>query len=96
VLISSAEQEACLGSHVDMVSNLDSVSIFFYSLFNNYLATSAKRLADSTINVHRNYNDFCIALGVPLGCCLDVSELNHVCLLNVTGTVHLSALGCAC
>jgi hypothetical protein len=34
--------------------------IFALSLFNNYLATSAKRLGDSIINVHRNYDDFCI------------------------------------
>jgi hypothetical protein len=53
-----------------MVSNLDPVSmIFALSLFNNYLAMSAKRLSDSTINVHRNYGGFCIesALMSPLG-----------------------------
>jgi hypothetical protein len=44
-----------------MVSNLDPVSmIFALFLFNNYLATSAKRLGDSTINVHKNYGAFCI------------------------------------
>jgi hypothetical protein len=53
---------SCLGSRVDMVSNLDLVYMIFalsLSLFNNYLATSAKRLDSSTINVHRNYGDFC-------------------------------------
>jgi hypothetical protein len=44
-----------------MVSNLDTVSmIFALSLFNNCLAISAKRLGDSTINVHINYGGFCI------------------------------------
>jgi hypothetical protein len=52
---------SCFGSRVDMVSNLDLVSmIFALSLFNNYLATSVKWLDDSTINVHRNYDGFCI------------------------------------
>ena len=52
---------SCIGSRVDMVSNLDLVSmIFALSLFNNYLAISAKRLGDSTINVHINYSGFCI------------------------------------
>jgi hypothetical protein len=32
----------------------------FYSLFNNYLATSTKCLGGSTINVYRNYGSFCI------------------------------------
>jgi hypothetical protein len=53
-----------------MVSNLDPVSmIFALSLFNNYLAMSAKCLGDSTINVHRNYGGFYIesALMSPLG-----------------------------
>ena len=51
----------CLGSRIDMVSNLDPVSmIFALSLFNNYLATSVKHLGGSTINVHRNYGGFCI------------------------------------
>jgi hypothetical protein len=54
-----------LDSHVDMVSNLDPVSIIFFSLFNGYLVISAKRLGVS--NVHRNYDGFCIesALGPP-------------------------------
>jgi hypothetical protein len=44
-----------------MVSNLDLVSmIFALSLFNNYLATSAKCSGGGTINVHRNYAGFCI------------------------------------
>jgi hypothetical protein len=43
---------SCLSSCVDMVSNLDLIStIFALSLFNNYLATSAKRSGDGTINV---------------------------------------------
>jgi len=45
-----------------MVSNLDVVSMIFalsLSLSNNYLATSAKRLDDNIINIHRNYGDFC-------------------------------------
>jgi hypothetical protein len=42
-----------------MISNLDSVFIIF-ALFNNYLATSAKRLGGNTINAHRNYGGFCI------------------------------------
>ena len=51
---------SCLNSRVDMVSNLDPVSmIFALFLFNNYLATSAKYLGGSTINAHRNYG-FCI------------------------------------
>ena len=55
------------GSRVDMVSNLDPVSmIFALSLFNNYLATSAKRLGDNTINIHRNYNDFYIRSALRL------------------------------
>jgi hypothetical protein len=55
----------CFGSHVDMVSNLDPVSmIFLLSFFNNYITTSAKRLGDSTINVHTNYGDFCIGSGL--------------------------------
>jgi hypothetical protein len=44
-----------------MVSNLDLVSmIFALSFFNIYLATLAKCLGGSTINVHRNYDGFCI------------------------------------
>jgi len=31
-----------------------------FSLFNNYFVTSAKRLGDNIINVHRNYDAFCI------------------------------------
>ena len=46
---------SCLDSRVDMVSNLDLVSMILLSLFNNYLATSAKYLGGSTINVYRNY-----------------------------------------
>ena len=42
----------CLESCVDMVSNLDLVSmIFTLSLFNNYLTTSAKNLGGTIINV---------------------------------------------
>jgi len=42
-----------------MVSNLDLVSmIFTLSLFNNYIAISAKCLDDTAIN--RNHNGFCI------------------------------------
>jgi hypothetical protein len=56
-----------LDSRVDIVSDLDSVSIIFtLSLVNNYLATSAKRLGDSIINVHRNYGDFCIGSALTL------------------------------
>jgi len=51
---------SCLSSRVDMVSNLDPFCMILLSLFNNYLATSAKRLGGSTINVHRNYGGFCI------------------------------------
>ena len=52
---------SCLGSRVDMVFNLDPISmIFALSLFNNYIITSAKRLDGSIINVHRNYGDFYI------------------------------------
>ena len=36
----------------------------FYSLFNNYLATSAKRLGNSTINVYRNYDGLYIESGL--------------------------------
>jgi hypothetical protein len=44
-----------------MVSDLDPVPmIFALFLFNNYLATSTKCLGGSTINIHRNYNGFCI------------------------------------
>jgi hypothetical protein len=43
-----------------MVSNLDPVSMIFALFFNNYLVTSAKRLDDSTINTHENYDGFCI------------------------------------
>jgi hypothetical protein len=52
---------SCLGSRIDMISNLDPVSmIFALSLFNNYLATSAKRLGGSTINIHINYDGVCV------------------------------------
>ena len=52
---------SCLGSRVDIVSNLDPVYMnFALSLFNNHLVTSAKRLGGSTINAHRNYDSFCI------------------------------------
>ena len=55
------------GSRVDMVSNLDPVSmIFALSLFNNYLATSVKRLGGSTINVYRNYANFYIRSALKL------------------------------
>jgi hypothetical protein len=50
----------CFGSRVDMISNLDPVSIIFLSLFNNYIAISTKHLGVSTINVYRNYGGFCI------------------------------------
>jgi hypothetical protein len=36
-----------------MVFNLDSVSMILFSLLDNYLVTSAKRLDDSIINIHR-------------------------------------------
>ena len=49
-----------LGSRVDMISNLDPVSMIFCSLFNNYFTTSAKCLCDSTINIHKNYSGFYI------------------------------------
>ena len=52
---------SCLGFCVDMVSNLDPVyMIFTLSIFNNYIATSAKCLDGAAINVYRNHNDFCI------------------------------------
>ena len=52
---------SCLGFRVDMVSKLDPVSMTFaLSLFNNYLATSAKYLDGTIINVYRNYGGFCI------------------------------------
>jgi len=47
----------CLGSCVDMVSILDQVSMIF-TLFSNYLATSAKCLGGTIINVYRNYDSF--------------------------------------
>ena len=44
-----------------MVSNLDLVfMIFTLSLSNNSLATSAKCLGGTIINVYRNYDGFCI------------------------------------
>jgi hypothetical protein len=46
-----------LGSRLDMVL----LGFYdFFSLFNDYLATSAKRLGGSIINVYRNYDGFCI------------------------------------
>jgi hypothetical protein len=41
---------SCLGSRVDMVCNMDPLSMIF-ALFNKYLATLAKRLGDSIVNV---------------------------------------------
>jgi len=43
-----------------MVSNLDPVSMIFFSLFYNYLITSAKYLSDTIINIYKNYNNFYI------------------------------------
>ena len=52
---------SCLGFCVDMVSNLDPGSmIFALSLFNNSLATSAKCLGGTIINIYRNHDGFCI------------------------------------
>ena len=52
---------SCLGSCVDMVSNIDPVSmICALSLFNNSLATSAKCLGGTAINIYRNHDDFYI------------------------------------
>ena len=53
---------SCLGFCVDMVSNLDLVSmIFTLSLFNNYIAASTKCLCDTAINnVYGNHDGFCI------------------------------------
>ena len=59
----------CLGFCVDMVSNLDPVSmIFTLSLFNNYIVTSAKCLGDTAINVYRNHNGFCIGSALMPSC----------------------------
>ena len=52
---------SCLGFCLDMVSNLDPVSmIFTLSLFNNSLATSAKCLGGTAINIYRNHDGLCI------------------------------------
>ena len=52
---------SCLGFCVDMISNLDQVSmIFALSLFNNSLAISAKCLGGTVINIYRNHDGFCI------------------------------------
>jgi hypothetical protein len=48
-----------------MVSNLDLVYMIF-ALFNNYLATSAKRLGGCSTNVDRNYGGFCIGSGLMI------------------------------
>ena len=61
---------------VDMVSNLDPVSIIF-ALFNNYLAISAKHLDGSTINVYRNYDDFCIGSALKKLFFMDYGRWNH-------------------
>ena len=49
-----------LGFCVDMVSNLDPVFMIFALLFNNSIATSAKCLGGTVINMHRNHDGFCI------------------------------------
>jgi len=51
---------SCLGFCVDMVSNLDSVSIIFTLFFNNYIVISAKCLNDTAINVYKKHNGQCI------------------------------------
>jgi hypothetical protein len=51
-----------------MVSKLDPVSmIFALSLFNKYLAASAKYLDGTIINVYRNYGGFCIGTALMKG-----------------------------
>ena len=67
---------SCLSSRVDMVSNLDMISMIF-TLFNNYLVTSIKRLGNSIINFHRNYAGFYIE-----------SALNRPPLNNRTGNMQ--------
>jgi hypothetical protein len=47
----------CLGSRVDLASNLDPVSS---SLLIKSLSTSAKCLSGRVINAYRNYDSFCI------------------------------------
>ena len=42
---------SCLGSRVDMISNLNPVSMIFLPVFNNYLIISAKCLGDTAINI---------------------------------------------
>jgi hypothetical protein len=54
---------SCLGSRVDLVSNLDPVSS---SLLVKLHATSAKCLGDRLINAHRNYDSFCIVSALNL------------------------------
>ena len=51
---------SCLGSRVDMVSNLDPVSMIFTLSLGTTLPTSVKCLDDTIINVYRNYDGFCI------------------------------------
>jgi hypothetical protein len=55
-LLSANRIPSCLGSRVDIVSNLHPV----FMIFALSLATSAKRLVDNIINVHKNYGGFCI------------------------------------
>ena len=51
-----------LGFGVDMFSKLG----FLLSLFNNYLAMSAKCLGGTVINVYRNHDGFCIGSALNL------------------------------
>jgi len=63
-----------------MVSILDLVSMIFFSLFNNYITTSAKWLGGIAINVYRNHGSFCIgsAFSFKIFCKIDTVALSFV------------------
>jgi hypothetical protein len=77
-LFSTNHITSCLGSRIDMVSILDRVSmIFALSLFNKYLATLAKCLGNTIINIYRNYDGFYIRSALNMSRCLVAGLKSH-------------------